>query len=157
MEHGESEHPYDPDAAGRGHEVNDVAARPILYFLMGLVVFGGLVQISMSILMTGYVAEDTKAAVPNMDVLGDAGNIGAPPPPQRDTTEDMVKMYREEDAVLTTYAVNPKTKAIRVPLDRAMALVAKKGLPHRDKAPAIDPKGQLPYPSGSTPYKASNN
>lgn len=156
MAHGAEDHPFDPDAAGRGHEINDVAARPILIFLIGLVVFGGLVQISMSALMIGYVAEDTKAAVPDMDLLSDSGNTNAPPPLQHNTTEDMFKMYREEDAVLTTYAVNPKTKAIRVPLDRAIALVAKKGLPHRDKAPKLDSSGELPYPNRATPYKASN-
>ncbi len=156
MAHEEPEHTFDPDAAGRGHEVNDVAARPILYFLIGLVVFGGLVQASMSVLMTGYVAEDTKAAVPPMDELSDKGNINAPPPPQRDTTDDMFKMYKQEDEVLTSYAVNSKTKAIRVPLDRAMALVAKKGLPHRDKPPALDSSGRLPYVGGSKSYQSSN-
>ena len=142
MNHPSSEPEIPPDPS-QGHERTDIAAKPILYFLIGLVVFGGVVQASMSVLMTGYVSYDTKAPVPKDDILRDTGNINGIAPLQQDTTADMVRMYREEDRVLNTYYVDPKTKETRVPLDRAMDVIAKKGLPHRDvphkDMPEVDP------------------
>ena len=61
--------------------------------------------------MTGYVAQDTKAAVPSADVLRDTGEVpNRPPPLQRDTTADMVRMYNEEDKVLKLKAPGPTSR-----------------------------------------------
>ena len=166
--------PPDPESERRGHELRDVAIRPILYFLIGLFVFGGLLQTVMSAIMNGYVAEDTKVGVPAVEieaarkaqetvldrVLHDAGTVGdnvrpAPSVPlQRDTTADMLKMYAEDQAVLGSYRLDPRTQQIRIPIRRAIEIVAKKGLPHRDTpANQIDPA--LPYPARSEPYMAT--
>ena len=146
MFHHSSEPAGPPPDPSQGHERTDVAAKPILYFLIGLVVFGGVVQASMSLLMVGFVHQDTKAPVPQENILRDTGAINRPAPLQQNTTADMVRMYREEDQVLETYRVDPQSKAIRIPLDRAMAVIAKKGLPHRagpsKGVPATDP---IPY------------
>ena len=133
-----------PDPAD-GHERTDVAAKPILYFLIGLVVFGGVVQASMSLLMTGYVAQDTKAPVPPKNILRDTGSTDVAAPLQQNTTGDMVRMYADEDQVLSTYHVDPQTKAVRIPLDRAVEVIAKKGLPHREVAPKnMPPADSIP-------------
>ncbi len=148
--------PQPPPDPSHGHEMSDVAVRPILYFIIALVVFGGALQVIMSSIMTGYVAQDTSAAVPSADILRDTGNLDRPAPLQRDTTGDMIKMYAEEDAVLTTYAVDPKTKALRIPLDRAMELVAKKGLPHRDTPAEATPGMEMPIPTRGRAYQTTN-
>ena len=62
MFHSTPQPPGPPPDPADGHERTDVAAKPILYFLIGLVVFGGVVQASMSFLMTGYVRESTQSA-----------------------------------------------------------------------------------------------
>ena len=165
--------PPDPESERRGHEMRDVAIRPILYFLIGLFVFGGVLQTVMSTIMRGYVVEDTKVGVPAVTVLeartlqrkildkslhdnGQAGDNVRPSPPvplQRDTTADMLRMYAEEDAILTTYHSDKKTGQVRIPIDRAMQILAKKGLPHRD-TPADKVDKDLPYPVRSDPYMA---
>jgi hypothetical protein len=169
--------PPDPESERRGHELRDVAIRPILYFLIGLFIFGGVLQTVMSTIMRGYVASEPKVGVPGLTVedvraartlqrkildksLHDDGkSIGdnirpAPPVPlQRDTTADMLAMYKEEDAVLTSYYKDQKTGQVRIPIDRAMQIVAKKGLPHRD-TPADKIDKELPYPARSEPYMA---
>lgn len=146
MNHPSSEPIGPPPDPSQGHERTDVAAKPILYFLIGLVVFGGVVQASMSLLMVGYVRQDTKAPVPQKNILQDTGSTDRPPPLQQDTTADMVRMYQEEDQVLDTYRVDPKTKSIRIPLDRAMDVIAKKGLPHREGQPKGQPETDpVPY------------
>ena len=63
--------PRDPESDARGHEMRDVAIRPILYFLIGLVVFGGVLQVVMSAIMNGYVTQDTKLAVLPISRLSD--------------------------------------------------------------------------------------
>jgi hypothetical protein len=168
--------PPDPESERRGHELRDVAIRPILYFLIGLFVFGGLLQTVMSTIMQGYVVPDTKLGVPADSVediraartlqrrildesLHDNGKTGdnvrpAPSPPlQRDTTADMLRMYDDEDKILTTYHKDDKTGQLRIPIDRAMKILAKKGLPHRD-TPADKIDKELPYPTRSDPYMA---
>jgi hypothetical protein len=148
-----------------------VAIRPILYFLIGLFVFGGVLQTVMITIMRGYVVPDTKVGVPApslaesrtiqrdilKDVLRDKGQAGdnVRPSPlvplQRDTTADMLRMYKDEDEILSTYHKDKKTGQVRIPIARAMEIVAKKGLPHRDTPPEkIDQ--DLPYPVKSEPY-----
>ena len=144
-----------PPDPSEGHERTDIAAKPILYFLIGLVVFGGVVQASMSVLMVGYVKQDTKAPVPKDDILRDTGATDRPAPLQQNTTADMIRMYREEDEILTSYHVDPKSKEIRVPLDRAIDVIAKKGLPHRDVAPKDMPTAD-PIPRAGKAYQTTN-
>jgi len=144
-----------PPDPSEGHERTDIAAKPILYFLIGLVIFGGVVQASMSVLMVGYVKQDTKAPVPKDDILRDTGATDRPAPLQQNTTADMIRMYREEDEVLTSYHVDPKSKEIRVPLDRAIDVIAKKGLPHRDVAPKDMPTAD-PIPRAGRAYQTTN-
>ncbi len=143
--------PQPPPDPSRGHEMTDVAARPILYFIISLVLFGGAVEAAMALLMTGYIHQDSKIATPSVEILKDTGNLNHPAPLQRDTTGDMLKMYAEEDKILSTPGVDPATKAIRIPIDRAFEIVAKQGLPHRD-GPA--PKSLYPTPQGKA-YQAT--
>lgn len=171
MSHDYDPTPPDPESERRGHELRDVAIRPVLYFLIGLFVFGGVLQTVMSTVMRGFVAEDTKVGVPSLSIedartaqrsiltkgLRDTGTVGdnvrpAPAPPlQRDTTADMLRMYADEDTILGTYHVDKKNGQVRVPIARAMQIVAKKGLPHRDTAAEKVDK-QWPYPTRSEPY-----
>jgi len=169
--------PPDPESERRGHELRDVAIRPILFFLIGLFVFGGILQTVMTTIMRGVIVPESKVGVPSDSVedirsartlqrkildegLHDQGQAGdnvrpAPPVPlQRDTTADMLTMYKDEDKILTTYHKDQKTGAIRVPIDRAIQIVGKKGLlPHRD-TPADKIDKDLPYPKRSIPYMA---
>ncbi len=147
--------PLDPESLRRGYEIHDVAAKPIVYFIIALIVFGGALQGAMSLVMRGYITHDSKAVVPSMDILRDHGDLTKTAPLQRDTTADMIKMYAEEDEILTTYAVDPKTKDVRIPLDRAFEVVARKGLPHRE-APATSKATSRPIPTTGTAYKTTN-
>ncbi len=165
--------PPDPESERRGHEMRDVAIRPILFFLIGLFVFGGVLQTVMSTIMRGYVVPETKVGVPSPSTVdartlqkkilnetlrdnekgGDNVRPAPPVPLQRDTTADMLTMYAKEDEVLTTYHSDKKSGQVRIPIDRAMQILAKKGLPHRD-TPADKIDKELPYPTRSDPYMA---
>lgn len=155
MNHPSSEPTGPPPDPSEGHERTDIAAKPILYFLIGLVVFGGVVQASMSVLMTIYVQSDAKAPVPKDDILRDTGSTNAPAPLQQNTTADMVRMYRDEDRVIETYNVDPQSHAVRIPLDRAVEVLAKKGLPHREAASKDMPEPD-PIPRRGKAYQTTN-
>ena len=155
MAHSTPEYSGPPPDPSEGHEHTDIAAKPILYFLIGLVVFGGVVQATMSVVMRGYIAQDTKSPVPKDNILRDTGATDRPAPLQQNTTADMIRMYREEDEILSTYNVDPKTKAVRIPLDRAIEVVAKKGLPHREVAPKDTPVSD-PIPRRGKAYQTTN-
>jgi hypothetical protein len=140
--------PRDPEGEARGHEMRDVAIRPILIFLIGLIVFGGVLQVIMTSIMTGYVKQDTSVAIPSsagMNLLRDQGNevpVSNKPPLQRATTADMLRMYDEEDEILKLKEPtrDKRTGKVFVSIDRAIDIMAKKGLPHREKAPKVDPE-----------------
>ncbi|WP_435007011.1 hypothetical protein P12x_004427 [Tundrisphaera lichenicola] len=137
--------PRDPESDARGHELRDVAIRPVLYFLIGLMLFGGVLQIVMSRIMVGYVKQDTKTGVLPMAVLSDPGSsepISPLPPLQRDTTADMLRMYSEEDRILKVAQPtrDKRTGKLLVSIDEAIQIVAKKGLPHRDAPLKIEPE-----------------
>jgi hypothetical protein len=161
--------PPDPESERRGHELRDVAIKPILYFLIGLFVFGGVLQLVMSALMTGYVVPDTQVGVPNVEtedaredqqkmlgMLRDPDDVVRNAPLQRNTTADMLKMYAEDDAVLSSFHLDKKTGKLQVPVKRAMEIALKKGLlPARKTPPKTGIDQELPYPMRSDPYKAT--
>ena len=63
-------------------------------------------------------------------------------------------MYAEEDDVLTSYYVDPKTKTTRVPLNRALAVIGKKGLPHRAGSKDQAPQGDM-IPRAGRAYQSN--
>jgi hypothetical protein len=62
-----------------------------------------------------------------------------PPAPQLEVTEplDLARQRAAEDRLLTTYGwVDRENGLVRIPIERAMDLVAQQGLPYRQQAPA---------------------
>ena len=151
MDH--SPRPDDSDQSP-GYETRDLALKPIVYFVVGMILFGALVQVVMTNVMTGFYLPQTNMASPPKfaDVMRDTNTPGDPKL-QRDTTKDMLDMYAQEDAVLTSYAVDKKVGTNRIPLNRAVAIVAKKGLPVRPNPPERPPG--LAYPARTDVYMAT--
>lgn len=148
-------HAPDPETPrdNPGYETRDLAIKPIIYFVIGLLLFGTTVQYVMRTVMTVvYFPQTNQAQVPRFaDVMRDTNN-STQPELQRDTTKDMLDMYAQEDAVLTSYGKD-KGGSNRIPLDRAMEIVAKKGLPVRPNAP--EKPDALKYRTKADPYQAT--
>jgi hypothetical protein len=161
--------PPDPESERRGHELRDVAIKPILIFLILLFVFGGVLQAVMSLIMDGLVIPEAKIGVPSYadlertrqhdaEILDtrfrDYGDTTRAGDLQRDTTKDMQRMYEEDDAVLYGYGINPKTKKVHIPITLAMKkVIANKLLKSREGSKM--PEQDLPYPTHSLPYKST--
>lgn len=160
--------PPDPESERRGHELRDVAIKPILFFLIGLFIFGGVIQTLMTFVMSGFIAADTQVGVLPVSIedsridqkrtltemFRDEGQTTHPGALQRDTTGDMLRMYDDENKILNYYHKDAKTGQIRIPIDRAIEIVAKKGLPHRDTPKELIDK-DLPYLTHSQPYMST--
>ena len=139
-------HPANSTGNG-GYERRDIGIAPVLYFLVALLV-GGLVvfflvdgiyhslekrsqaeQAPVSPLVTNAPADTRKLSADYKDYLKQ--NF---PTPQLEIDErsQLDKVRINEEQTLSTYDwVDQKAGAVRIPIDRAMDLLAQRGLPVR--------------------------
>lgn len=78
----------------------------------------------------------------------------APPAPQLEVTEpaDLARMRAAEDKLLTTYGwVDQQNGLVRIPIERAIDLVAQQGLPYRQQPPAPSDTATVPTMAGLGP------
>jgi hypothetical protein len=139
-------HPANSTGNG-GYERQDIGVAPVLYFLVGLAVSGLLVyfvvngiysylerqseaqQTSVSPLVTNAPADTRKLPSDYRNYLQQ--NF---PSPQLeiDERDQLDKIRIEEEQTLSTYDwVDEKSGTLRIPIDRAMDLLAQRGLPVR--------------------------
>lgn len=118
-----------PESLARGHEQTDLSAKAIASFLAILTVIVGFVGIGMAglyVILTGLEDRQEAPASPL------AADQVLPPDPRLQALPaiDLAEMRAQEAAVLKTYGwVSREAQVVRIPVDRAMALVASRGLP----------------------------
>lgn len=136
-------HPSGPPrpTVGAGHEERDVHAAPIVFSALAL----AAVCIAVFFAMLGLFdvladreARDTAARSPL------AASYGAKEPPeprlQAAPIEDLKTLRARDAAQLSGYAwVDRKAGVVRMPIERAMTLLAERGLPARAAAPEETP------------------
>src|SRR6185503_2733773 len=114
------------------HEESDVNVRAIFAFCAGLVAVGIAVHFAVW-LMFQYLTGREAARAPIAYPLA-AGQNRVPPEPRLQTNprEDLRAVRAREDEILTTYArVDKNSGVVRVPIDEAMRITLKRGLPAR--------------------------
>lgn len=123
----------------QGHESGDVNVRGIAIFLIGLAVTTGVVLVLMGLLFSYFAAREARrdAAMP---VDRPAATQLAPEPLlQTDPRRDLIQLRAEEDSVLSSYAwVDRAGGRVRIPIDRAIEVLAETGLPARPAMPAAE-------------------
>ena len=165
----------DPDHPG--YEVTDVNVNGILVFISGLV--GSLLVFFLVCFLLGRVINtqlqradgpaDRWHQVPEAKL----GNLATNPDLQQrelarisrtfpeprlemdDGLQNTADLHAREDLFLSYYSSSPDTRAIRIPIDRAMELIAERGLPvtaHPTAAPVMvgdsTPTVQAPLTTG---------
>jgi hypothetical protein len=120
-----------------GHEVRDVLFRPIL--ITGAALFGTLfVVMAISLGLYSWNANrlaQSDAGLPPLAVVDQT-----PPEPrlQASNNADLLAMQAEHDELLGSYGwVNQAQGRARIPIERAMELIAQRGLPVREGATAL--------------------
>ncbi|HUI25414.1 MAG TPA: hypothetical protein VL403_04960 [Candidatus Kryptonia bacterium] len=123
---------HEPHANG-GHERRDVTFRPIVLSAIGLVALFVLVFVGMRLLFSFYAAREA-AMSPQRNPLAATYGRELPPEPRLQTApiQDLRALHAAEDATLNSYGwVDDQHTAVRIPIARAMELLAHRGLPAR--------------------------
>lgn len=120
----------------RGPETQDANFKSVLLSgigLMGILVVG----LVLSWIVYAIVVKDRVNAPPTTFAVPDTTKLPAAPRLQPDPHVVLVAMRREEDSILTSYGwVDRDSGIVRLPVERAMEMLAQKGLPSRGDAKA---------------------
>jgi hypothetical protein len=126
-----SERLHADEQVGHRHEVRDVQVRPIAMFAVGLVIVTGVVVLLVAWLFQYFAVRQAKLDVPASPL---AVTQAKPPEPRLEVVLDQVlrQVRADEQAMLRSYGwVDRQAGIVRIPIDRAMTLLAERGLPVR--------------------------
>jgi hypothetical protein len=113
------------------HEQSSLNIRPIVLFGLGLLALSTVTFVSMGWLFSFFAARQTKIDV-LPSPLADPRQLPPEPRLQVAPAQDLQKMRATEDAVLQSYDwVDREAGIVRIPIDRAIEVLAEKGLPVR--------------------------
>jgi hypothetical protein len=135
-------------------DVRDIDSRTLTRFMIVLVL-GGILTLLMIFLVFAYFKKQEAALnpppAPGMGV--EAGRVPPEPRLQASPTRDLKQMREAEDRILTSYAwLDPDHGVVRIPISRAIDLLAQRGLPSRPEAgPQTASSATVPTESGLGP------
>jgi hypothetical protein len=113
------------------HERSDVNVRAILGFGLVLLIAAVVVHLALYWLLQLYSDRSAKGA-PSVSAMHPEDQTPPPPRLQVSPPAELAKMRATEEKELQTYGwVDPETKIVRIPIERAMELLAERGLPAR--------------------------
>jgi hypothetical protein len=115
-----------------GHETTDANVSGVFVFGAGLAVLTAAAGLVIWMLL-GYLQE-SRVAVPSEypTAFGQSDRLPPEPRLQSNPPNDLRELRAEEDKILSSYGwVDKDAGIVRIPIDRAMALVVERGLPAR--------------------------
>jgi hypothetical protein len=128
-----------PGSAG-GHEPTEVGIRAIFVFGGGLIVVAAVAMLVLAAMMRGFAAAEKADGTTTRTLVEKRPDDFPDPKLQRSATRDMDAFRKAEDAALESYGwVDRKAGIAQIPIERAMDLIARDGLPK--------PKPPEPRPS----------
>ena len=149
--HGHQDDEPLPPPTAVGHETSDAQAAPIIKFL----VFLGVVTIVTAGLMVWFhnYLERREALEKTARYPLAAGRQRPLPPPPRLQTypfDDIKDVRKDQRRLLDRYEwVDRTSGVVRIPVERAMDLIAERGLPYRAEAPPAPPGAAPPADAGA--------
>lgn len=130
---------------GPGHELKDVNFRGIIIFAVSLVLSTAALQVGLAAMMRGFSTRETRFQSMRPGLFRDSGGQFPGPQLQQDPARDMMKFHDDEQRTLTQYGwANRPAGSARIPIDRAMDLLIKKGLPTQEERPKSKGKAESP-------------
>jgi hypothetical protein len=122
----ETRQPHNPRI---GHETTDVNVWAVGKFAIGLVIVC-VVSIALLFGLLKFFQSREETSVAN---TVDPVKLFPEPQLQKTPILDLKAIHAEEDKLLNGYAwVDPKQGIVRIPVDRAIEVLAKRGLPTRE-------------------------
>ena len=140
------------DAEILGHEESDAEIAPLVRFAIFLAVFTSIVA-ALTVGFYNYLDRREQAAKSPRYPMAVGVDRPQPPAPRLQTYpfDDVKALRREEAKLLEHYQwVDRNAGSVRIPIDRAMDLIAERGLPHRAAPPAEQPGATAPDAGGGT-------
>jgi len=127
-----AEHPRvgNPDVH---HEESDVNIRAIFAFGIGLTVATIFISFLVWVLFQYFEARESRKVTPQFPLAAQQENR-LPPEPRLQTNPraDLADLRAQEEKVLETYGwVDKNASVVRIPIEEAMKLTVKRGLPTR--------------------------
>jgi hypothetical protein len=116
-------------SAAAGHELRDVSIRPIVRASIGLAALIVATLIAMRLLFSYYALRESAESRPANPLAAEFAR-NEPPQPRLQTApiEDLRKLRKFEDALLSTYGWVERRKGIvRIPIEWAMDLTLERG------------------------------
>jgi hypothetical protein len=123
---------------GGGHESRDIRIRPIVAAFVGLAVVTVGVLPLVYVLLRVFTASDLARSAPASPLAASYGRQAPPEPRLQIAPRDDLRRLRErEEALLHGYGwVDRDTGVARIPIERAIELLATRGLPAEAAPPA---------------------
>ena len=141
--------PTKEETLAAGHELTDAEAGPILRFLVFLSVLT-IVTMGVIVLFYNFLERREAAEKTARYPLDRRPARPVPPPPRLQTYpfRDLRDLRREEERLLTTYEwVDKNAGTVRLPIARAIDVVAAQGLPYRHEGEAAPAATSTPAPA----------
>jgi hypothetical protein len=120
--------PKNDDSAAVRHETRDINARAVVWFGAGLVMIFVVIFISLRWLLAVFNEPHPTGVADGR--LGEAPRLPPEPRLQVNPASDMEHFRTRENAILNSYGwIDRRADIVRIPIERAMDLVAQNGLP----------------------------
>jgi hypothetical protein len=115
----------------RGHETRDISVRIVAWFGVGLVVAAAIVHVAIVGLFKSFEHRHPSPDAPSRIEI-EPRMIAPAPRLQENPSADLAQFEAAEDAKLHSYGwVDKPAGVIRIPIERAVELIAQRGLPTR--------------------------
>ena len=116
-----------------GHETIDLNLRGIMIAGAVLAALCAGTLALAARMMGDYRADEKSDEAKRPPLLGDTRGVFPEPRLQQDPAADLRAMRRSDEKAMNSYGwVDRKAGIVRIPIERAMEIVARKGLPGRD-------------------------
>ena len=113
-----------------GHETRDISVRVVTWTAIGLVVSAMVMYVTVGGLFHLFKNLHPSASAPSR--ITTPGTLPPQPRLQTNPTGDLQQLREVEDAKLHSYGwIDKGAGVVRIPIDRAMDLLAQRGLPTR--------------------------
>lgn len=119
------------EAIKRGHEIRDVSVRLVTWFAIGLVLASAFIYLGLAALFALFKRQHPSPDAPSRIALHP--QIVAPEPRlQTSPAADLERFRATEETLLHGYGwIDRPAGIIHIPIERAMDLIAQRGLPIR--------------------------
>ena len=134
-----------------GHELSDLQPRAIAWFAVALAV-AVIVVMAVSNAILNYAAVQYAARQAAPSPLAHTREFAPEPRLQVNGAEDLRQMRAAEDRVLHSYGwIDRESGIVRIPVERAIEVLAQKGLPARPKGGGRQAETNRPRNHGAKP------